>query len=394
MKKINTNIKNFRKLTDLSLLNDNYKKLPKGFVNCKKKILKNLSSNDYLGLSRDEELIRESIIWTKKYGTSLSSSRLVSGNLDRISEIEKKISKFKMKNQTLIMGSGFQCNSTVIPAILENTLGKRKKAIIFSDKLNHSSIYHGCLLSNQLTRRYEHLDYNHLESLLKSNKNFSTKMIISETVFSMDGDVADIDYLRFLAEKYNCLIYFDEAHASGIFGKNGYGLTPKLSFKNYENEIVVGTFSKAFGSYGSYVACSKTIKDRIINLCAGLIYSTSLPPSILGSINAAVDKVPKLNNLRQKLLSNSKKFRDVLIKNGFNNINSASQIIPIIFSEDEKCRFLAEEIKNNGFYISSIFPPTVPKGKSRLRVSLTKFVTNKDIYTFLDILLNLSKKYG
>jgi 8-amino-7-oxononanoate synthase len=393
VKKINTNIKNIRKLTNLSLLDDNHDKLPNGYVRYKKKNLKNLSSNDYLGLSKDKKLIKESIIWTKKYGTSLSSSRLVSGSLDKINEIEKKISKFKIKNQTIIMGSGFQCNSTVIPAILENSLGRRKKSIIFSDKLNHSSIYHGCLLSNQLTKRYNHLDYDHLETLLKNNKNFDTKIIISETVFSMDGDIANIDYLRFLAEKYGCLLYFDEAHASGVFGKNGYGLTPKKSFKNSENEIVVGTFSKAFGSYGSYVSCSKLIRDRIINLCAGLIYSTSLPPSILGSINAAVEIVPKINNVRQKLSRNSKYLKNRLIEKGFNITNSDSQIIPIIFSDNKKCRILANEFRNNGFYLSSILPPTVPIGKSRLRISLTKFITKKDINVFLDILSYLSKKY-
>ena len=162
MKKINTNIKNIRKLKNLSLLNDNHNKLPNGYVKYKNKTLKNFSSNDYLGLSRDKKLIKESVIWTKVYGTSLSSSRLVSGSLDKIDEIEKKISKFKMKNHTIIMGSGFQCNSTVIPAILENSLGRRKKSIIFSDKLNHSSIYHGCFLSKQLTKRYNHFDYEHL----------------------------------------------------------------------------------------------------------------------------------------------------------------------------------------------------------------------------------------
>ena len=393
MKKINTNIKNIRKLKNLSLLCNNHNKLPNGYVRYKNKTLKNLSSNDYLGLSRDKKLIKESVIWTKIFGTSLSSSRLVSGSLDKIDEIEKKISKFKMKNQTIIMGSGFQCNSTVIPAILENSLGRRKKSIIFSDKLNHSSIYHGCLLSKQLIKRYNHLDYDHLETLLKSNKSFGTKIIISETVFSMDGDRANIHNLRNLAEKYNCLLYFDEAHASGVFGKNGYGLTPKKSFKNFENEIVVGTFSKAFGSYGSYVSCSKLIKNRIINLCAGLIYSTSLPPAILGSINAAVDRVPKINNVRQKLARNSKYLKSKLIEKGFNVANTDSQIIPIIFSDYERCRVLAEKFINNGFYISPILPPTVPIGKSRLRVSLTKFITKKDINTFLEILSYLSKKY-
>ena len=219
-----------------------------------------------------------------------SSSRLVTGNIDETMQIESKLSKNKNKEGSIILGSGFQCNSTLIPSLLNNTLGKRCKAVIFSDRLNHSSIYHGCYLSKQKVKRYNHLDFNHLEYLLKKEKNINLKMIISETVFSMDGDIADIQVLRFLAKKYNCILYFDEAHAVGIFGPRGFGLTTDKK-NSLENEVVVGTCSKAFGSYGSYISCSKEIKKKIINTCAGLIYSTAIPPGIIGSIDVAIDKV-------------------------------------------------------------------------------------------------------
>ena len=389
MNKKNTNIKNIRKLTHLSLLDKDNSKLSNGRVRIADKILLNFSSNDYLGLSKDKELINESVNWTKKFGTSLSSSRLVSGSMNEIKVIEEKISKYKIKKKTLIMGSGFQCNSTVIPAVIENTIGTRKKAIIFSDKYNHSSIYHGCLLSKQLTKRYRHFDYNHLESLIKKNKDIFPKLIVSETIFSMDGDIVDLEILRFLAKKYDCYLYLDEAHSSGVFGENGYGITPNNKYYDCENEIVVGTFSKAFGSYGSYVSSSKKIINRLINSCAGLIYSTALPPSVLGSISAAVEKIPKLKNTRKKLLENSKYLKEKLLKGGFNLTETNSQIVPILFSRNENCIRISKQLLENGFYISSILPRTVPIGQSRMRVSVTKFLERRDIDNFLEKIKNL-----
>ena len=393
MNKKITNIKNIRNLKHLSLLNKDNTKLSNGKVRLLNKILLNFSSNDYLGLSRDKELINESIAWTKKFGTSLSSSRLVSGSMNEIKIIEEKISRYKKKTNTLIMGSGFQCNSTVIPAVIENTIGSRKKAVIFSDKYNHSSIHHGCLLSKQLTKRYRHLDYDHLESLIKKNKDIFPKLIVSETVFSMDGDMVDIEILRFLAKKYDCLLYLDEAHSSGVFGENGYGITPNNNCCDCENEIVVGTFSKAFGAYGSYVSSSKRIINRLINSCAGLIYSTALPPAILGSISVAVEKIPKLMNTRNKLLENSKYLKNKLLKEGYNVTKTNSQIIPILFSKNEICIKISQELMESGFYISAILPPTVPIGKSRLRISLTKFLKKKDINNFIEKLKTFKSFY-
>ena len=384
MKKINTNIKNNRKLIYLSLLDSNNKTLDNGKIKLYNKILHNFSSNDYLGLSKDKDLINESIMWTRKFGSSLSSSRLVSGTLDKIKDIEKRISKHKKKENTLILGSGFQCNATVIPVLIDNTIGKRNKAVLFSDRLNHSSINYGCVVSRQLIKRYNHLDYNHLESLIKKNKHISRKIIISETIFSMDGDKADINILRFLSKKYGCLLYFDEAHATGVFGVHGYGLTPNSEFQESDHEVVVGTFSKAFGSYGSYVSSSDNIIKKIINSCAGLIYSTALPPSCLGSINAAVKKIPNLKKERTELIENSNFLNSQIKKIGLKTSNTCSHIIPIIFSKESECQKISQELRRFGFFVSSILPPTVPKGSSRLRISLTKFIKKKEILDFLN----------
>tara|TARA_E500000178_G_scaffold346355_1_gene397864 strand:- start:10230 stop:11414 length:1185 start_codon:yes stop_codon:yes gene_type:complete len=381
-----------RKLLNLSFHNNDGEKLQNGKIRIDDKFLYNFCSNDYLGLSKSKELIENSIDWANKFGTGLSSSRMVSGNLDLISEIENKISVLKLKETSVIMGSGFQCNLTVIPAITNNSLGQRQKMIILSDKLNHSSIHHGCLLTQQKTLRYKHLDYCHLESLLKKNIN-SKKIIISETIFSMDGDIADISTLRFLAKKYNSLLYFDEAHATGIFGKNGFGLTTLNNSEANENEVVIGTFSKAFGSYGSYISCSQQMKERIINSCSGLIYSTVLPPPVLGSIQKAIELIPNMKYTRKTLLKNSEFLRRKLKENGFNIFKSKSHIIPVVFSKTSKCTKLSEMLKENGFYIHPVKHPTVPIGQSRLRISLTSFLKKQTIIDFIKKLRLLEEIY-
>ena len=185
---------------------------------------------------------------------------MISGNLDIIGEIEKSISKYSRNEKSLIMGSGFQTNSTLIPALTGNSLGSRCKTYIFSDKFNHSSINHGCLLTKQKIYRYRHLDLNHLEYLLKKVPINSQKLIVSETIFSMDGDLVDINSMRLLSQKQFILLYFDEAHSMGVFGN---GIWTGFNAKNKaEKEIIVGTFGKGFGSYGSFFSCSIYISKK------------------------------------------------------------------------------------------------------------------------------------
>ena len=348
-----------------------------------KALLVNLTSNDYLGLSKNVKLIESSQNWTGKWGTGLSSSRLVSGNLEQIKDIEKKISLLVKKSRTLIMGSGFQTNATIIPTIIDNYLGSKKKAYIFSDKLNHASINLGCSISKQKTFRYRHLDLNHLEFFLKKTNLDNTKLIISETLFSMDGDCVDIESLRFLAKRYNCILYLDEAHAMGVYGKNGFGIS---SNKQNANEIIVGTFSKGFGSFGSFVSCSKMMYDKIVNYCGGIIYTTVLPPSVLGSISAAVKIVPQKTNLRNKLLTNSKFLINGLKNLSINVGDSNSHIIPIILKSKNDCEKLRDFLKKENFFTKVVSSPTVPLGTDRIRISLTATISKKVIYKLLELI--------
>lgn len=384
MTKLNTNNKNFRKLLKVSLVNHKNKRLPLGKIVVGGKTLHNFSGNDYLGLSQNEQLIQNSILFTEKFGTSLSSSRLVTGNLDLIDKIEQKISKLNFSEKTLILGSGFQCNSTLIPALTENTLGKVNKAYIFSDKFNHSSINIGCLLSRQKVFRYNHMDLNHLEFLLKKNSKVKTKLIVTETLFSMDGDIIDINSMRFLAKKYNAILYLDEAHSLGVFGPKGFGIATQEKSQKIENEILVGTFSKSFGSYGSFVSCNNEFKDKIVNLCAGLIYSTALTPGTIGSIEKAVDIVPKMHNERKILQKNSAFVRKKLLELNLDLSNSNSHIIPIVFKNLEKCKELSKYLIENNFFVIVIRPPTVPRNKNRLRISLSTLLKKSIIESFVE----------
>ena len=332
------------------------------------KKLFNFSSNDYLSLSKNKKIINESKRWLETYGSSLSSSRFISGNLDKISVIESKLSKFTGKEKSLIFSGGFLMNSTLIPTLTGNNLGQRNKVEIFSDKLNHASINYGCYLTRQRVFRYNHLDLDHLDDLLKKTNKNTPKFIISETLFSMDGDLANVEELRDIAKKYNAILYLDEAHSIGVYGKNGSG----CAFgKNYEKEIVVGTFGKSFGSFGSFVSASEEYIKKIISFCGGLIYTTALPPSVYASIHAALKIIPKLNTDRKNLLENAKFLRTKLNTLNIDTGNTQSQIIPMILKNEEKCLKLKQGLENSGFFLKVIKSPTVLKGTERIRLSLT-----------------------
>ena len=346
----------------------------------------NFSSNDYLGLSKNKKLISSSLKWTQLYGTSFSSSRLVSGNFDKINYLEDSISKNVNCEKTLILGSGFLLNSTLIPALTDNNVGQRNEILIFSDRYNHSSINFGSFLTKQKIIRYKHLDLNHLEFLLKKSNNKIPKIIITETLFSMDGDIVDIEGVRFLAKKFNSFLYIDEAHSMGVLGKNGFGIASNLY---NENEVIIGTFGKSFGSYGGFVSSSKKIYDKIISTCSGLIYSSALPPGNYAAISEAIKIIPTLKRSRKKLLENSRFLIKELNKIDINTGSSNSQIIPIILGDETKCFELQSFLRKNGFFVKVIRSPTVPKGSERIRVSLTATMSKKIINNFL----NLIKKF-
>ncbi|CAN5387539.1 8-amino-7-oxononanoate synthase [soil metagenome] len=335
----------------------------------------NFASNDYLGLTKHPELKKRAVEYTEKYGVGLGSSRLVSGNLDVYEKIERKVAEFKGTETALLLPSGYQTNATVLPAL------GRKRTLLASDHENHNSITTGIQLSQGQWQRYSHNDLGHLETLLRKSVD-SAKWIVSESVFSMDGDVSDVKALSSLGTKYDAAVYIDEAHATGVMGAEGRGLCHDANGV----DIAMGTFSKAFGSFGAYIACSNEMKHYLVNFCSGLIYSTALPPPVLGAIDAALDIVPTMNAERSRLLEQSEKLRGHLNKMGFSTGNSKTQIIPIIVGTDGEALSLARYLEECAILAPAIRPPTVREGEARIRVSLTTVHTDEQIEHLLSSL--------
>ena len=262
----------------------------------------NFCSNDYLGLYNHPLLKKRAKEFIDRYGAGSTASRLVCGNYDCFEKVETKISDLTGKKGALIFNSGFQANITLLPALTDNN------SLILSDVLNHNSIIQGCLLSRCHVKTYGHNNLDHLEQILKEESGkYSRVLIVTESIFSMDGDRSDIDGLINLAEKYEALLIIDEAHAVGVAGENGMGLA---SGRNAD--IVMGTFSKAAGSFGAYIASNKRIRDYLINFCNGLIYTTALPPSVVGSIDGALELIPEMEKERNRLMNDSRLLRERL----------------------------------------------------------------------------------
>ncbi len=322
------------------------------------------SSNDYLGLSQHPEMINAMVNTTKEFGTSTSSSRLISGTYSLFNELETALAKFKNKPAGLVFNSGYQANLSIISAIAENDY------VIFSDKLNHRSIIDGILLSKAKVFRYRHNDIEHLESLLKTKRNQAKNaLIITESVFSMDGDFTPLPDLVKLKNKYNAEILLDEAHATGIFGKNGSGLAEELGLTD-QIDYLMGTFSKALGSFGAYLACSENTKNYLIQKAAGFIYSTSLPPGVIAANLKSLELIKIEPWRREKLKTNFNFLQKKLITSKLKN-NSNSQIIPIIYESPEKTLAMQKKLMQAGIFVPAVRPPTVPNNASRLRVSVS-----------------------
>jgi len=348
----------------------------------------NFSSNDYLGLSDHAKVKKKSKQWINKWGAGLCASRLLCANIEPFTTIEKKISRGKKTQSALIFNSGFQANVSILPAILDRAvLGE--VPIVFCDRLNHASLHIGCAMANIRQIRYRHNDMNHLQDLLKKNRHKSKNaFIITESVFSMDGDVVDLCSLVQIGKKYNAKIYLDEAHATGVFGVNGFGFSTAFS---HQIDFCVGTFGKAFGSFGAYIACSKKVREYLINRCGGLIYATALPPSILGSIDAAIDLIPMLNGRRRKLLDLGNILRTKLSELQIPFGCSSTQIIPFIIGDEKETLKIAKKLLRNGIYAPAIRPPTVPNGLSRIRFSLSSSHSKLDINYLSEVLAKIRK---
>ena len=338
------------------------------FIYYKGKKLLNLSSNNYLNFA-DNKKITEKFLTTvgNKYCFGSASARLLTGTLPIYNELENLLSNLYNKEATLLYNSGYHANIGISSAL------NQKGDVIFSDKLNHASIIDGMQLSQGKFFRFPHNDMEALENLLKRERNnFKNAFIITESVFSMDGDIADIKTLVELKKKYNCSLILDEAHAFGVFGEKGLGVAEDLKLVQ-DVDLIVGTFGKAIGSMGAFVVGSKTLIDFLINKSRSFIFSTAIPP-----INVAFTKwiieneLPQTYEKRKKMLELGQK------------LGSKSHIIPIIIGENKDTIELCEILFNNGYFTLPIRPPTVPVGTSRLRLSLTTNIDESELKILME----------
>jgi 8-amino-7-oxononanoate synthase len=332
----------------------------------------NFSSNNYLGIANHPALVTAAKEAIDRYGCGSGASRLISGNMTLHEELETKLAQFKNTEAALVFNSGFQANT----GILATLVGEGD--MIFSDALNHASIIDGCRLSRAQSQVYGHCDLGQLESQLKAAPSGGRKLIVSESIFSMDGDQAPLGGIVELAEKYGAMVMVDEAHATGIFGANGAGVVAKLGLAERVT-VQMGTLGKALGGFGAYVAGSRGLRELLINRCRSFIFTTALPPAVMAMALAALDLVQREPQRRAALWANCRRLNQGLTKLGFELGSSESPILPLMVGDAKKCMELSERLLEHGVFAQGIRPPTVPPGTSRLRITLMATHTEEQI---------------
>jgi 8-amino-7-oxononanoate synthase len=346
----------------------------------------NFSSNDYLGLANDPLLKRAAVAAVKRYGVGAGASRLVCGNLAPYDELERRLARFKSREAAIVFGSGYAANVGTITALVG------EGDVVILDKLDHASIIDGARQSGAIIRVYPHKDMRKLEALLQWAVDHSARvLVITETVFSMDGDLAPLKEIVKLKDRYGAWLMIDEAHATGLFGKHRRGLAEALGVEK-RVDITLGTLSKALGCAGGFVVGSQILIDYLRNRARSLIYSTALPPAVCAAASAAVDFAMSADGRRRcaQLWRNVRQMHDGLSARGIRS-DSNSPIIPLIIGSETAAMEMSQRLSERGIFVPAIRFPTVPKGKARLRVTVTAGHTAEDIQTFLKELDDISR---
>ena len=347
----------------------------------------NFSSNDYLNLANHHQVKVAAIEATERLGCGATASRLMSGHLELHDALETDLARMVAAEAALVFGSGFLVNIGVLTAIA----GREDE--IFADRLNHASLIDGMLLSGAQWHRYRHKDIDHLERLLKKSKTGGRRIIVTDSIFSMDGDIAPLKCLAELAESYKAIMVVDEAHAIGVMGARGGGVC-RIKGQEIKPEIVIGTMSKALGGYGGFVACSDTMRSFLINRARSFIYSTGLPPACLGGSHMAVSLVESTPQMGQELLARVQRFREFLVEEGFSLPEIESQILSIHVGDNQQAMNLAGSLWEKGIMATAIRPPTVPAGTARLRMSVTLAHSIDDLQFAAKELAQSARQWG
>ena len=331
-----------------------------------------LSSNNYLGLASHSAIKDAAIAAIRRYGTGTGASRLIAGNLKPLSDLEAWLAQFKGAEAALVFGSGYLANLGTIPALAG------AQDVILSDELNHASLIDGCRLARAQVMVYRHRDCDHLKTMLTAARGARRRIIVTDSVFSMDGDVAPLADIVELARRYQAAVMIDEAHALGMLGPKGAGLASALGLER-EIDIQMGTLSKAIGGYGAYVAGSRALIDLLINRARSFIFTTGLPPASVAVASAAIDLIESEPERIRRLWDNGCYLRSGLTAAGFRLGDSVTPILPVIIGQAQPALDLAEALLRRNIFVLAIRPPTVPEGTARLRVTPTAEHTHADL---------------
>ena len=348
----------------------------------------NFCSNNYLGLANHPKLVQAAQEAVKKYGVGPGAVRTIAGTMDLHLQLEQRLAKFKGAEDVITFQSGFTANLGTIPALVG------KEDVIFSDRLNHASIIDGCRLSGAKIIAYEHNEASALEAAIKEHaSNFRRALIVTDGVFSMDGDIAPLPALYEVAQKYDILFMVDDAHGEGVLGKGGRGIVDHFNLHG-KVDVEVGTMSKAFGVVGGMVAGKKVIVEWLKQRGRPFLFSSAVTVPDAAACLAAVDLLEESTELVDKLWANAKYFKEEMKKLGFDTGHSETPITPVMLGEAPLAQQFSRELFNEGVFAMSIGYPTVPQGKARIRVMISAAHDNDDLGKGLDAFAKVGKKLG
>ena len=347
----------------------------------------NLSSNNYLGLTTHPKLIAAALEATKAFGVGSGSVRTIAGTMAIHMELERRLAAFKKTEAVVVFQSGFAANAGTVSAILN------KDDVIISDELNHASIIDGCRLSRAAIKVFPHKDVGAARRIVRDLPAGQRKLLITDGVFSMDGDLGAVPDLCTLAEEYDCIMMVDDAHASGVFGENGRGTIDHFHVHG-RVDIQVGTLSKAVGALGGYVAGSRAFVEFLYHRARPFLFSTSHPPAVAASCLAAVDVLEQEPEIIDRLWENTRFFKGGLVKLGFNTGLSESPITPVIAGEGSRAMKLSDRLFQEGVFAQGLAFPTVARDKARVRTIVTATHTRQELQFALDTFAKVGRELG
>lgn len=347
----------------------------------------NLTANNYLGFANHPEIVKAAKDAIDKYGVGAGAVRSIAGTMDIHIKLEEALARFKEREACIVFQSGFCSNSGVIPTII------RKEDVIISDELNHASVIDGCRLSKAKIARYKHNDMADAEKVINENMDFERKYIITDGVFSMDGDIADLKTITELAEKYGCVTMVDDAHGEGVLGRGGRGVVNHFGIGD-RFDIEVGTLSKAFGCAGGFVAGSKNLIDWLKQRGRPFLFSNALSPCEAAGCLKAVEILEKSDELVTKLWDNSKYFKTSMKEAGFDIGHSATPITPVMLGEAATAHGMSKKLFEDKVFAMALGYPTVPKGKARIRVMVSAGHSKEDLNYGIERFIRIGKEFG